>query len=258
MESRGLRQFAWILVWKQINGWSKNGASRGVVCGCTGVFRAGQPREHGSEGCPRSHMDHPHFEAIGGQMGFHHCQASTLLESGSSNRLYAFMARLIPKLDTNNVVWTVENPWTSLLWKTSYWRRIAKLKPWYCELHNCMFGGSRLKRTCIASSCGAVMALAIKCDGQHTHAPWLVKENVFDTSLEAEYTPALAKALAQCVLEYIAGEFKLPNIQQFSKRLKLSHFSAIAAAKQPTKPVAMALVPEFFTLGCFVEHSHTL
>ena len=162
-----------------------------------------------------------------------------------SNRLYAFMARLIPKLDANNVVWTVENPWTSLLWKTSYWRRIAKLKPWYCELHNCMFGGSRLKRTCIASSCGAVMALAIKCDGQHTHAPWLVKEGVFDTSLEAEYTPALAKALAQCVLEYIAGEFKLPNIQQFSKRLKLSHFSAIAAAKQPTKPVAMALVPEF-------------
>ena len=62
----------WILVWKQINGWSKNGASRGVVCGCTGAFRAGQPREHGSEGCPR-HMDHPHFEATGGQMEFHHC-----------------------------------------------------------------------------------------------------------------------------------------------------------------------------------------
>ena len=110
-----------------------------------------------------------------------------------SNRLYAFMARLIPKLDANNIVWTVENPWTSLLWKTSYWRRIAKLKPWYCELHNCMFGGARLKRACIASNCGAVMALAIKCDGQHNHAPWLVKQGVFDTSLEAEYTPALQR-----------------------------------------------------------------
>ena len=108
-----------------------------------------------------------------------------------------------------------------------------------------MFGGSRLKRTCIASNCSAVMSLAIKCDGQHTHAPWLVQQGVFDTSLEAEYTPALAKALAECILEYIAGEFKLPNIQQFCKRLKLSHFSAIAAAKQPSKPVAMALVPEF-------------
>jgi len=57
------------------------------------------------------------------------------------------------------------------------------------------------------------MALAIKCDGQHTHAPWLVKEGVFDTSLEAEYTPALAKALAQCVLEF---KHASSNFQTFS------------------------------------------
>ena len=85
-----------------------------------------------------------------------------------SNRLYSFMARHIPKLQDNNIVWTVENPWTSLMWRTSYWRLIEKLRPWYCELHNCMFGGSRLKRTCIASNCSAVMSLAVKCDGQHS------------------------------------------------------------------------------------------
>ena len=162
MVSRGLRQFVWILVWKQINGWLKNGASQGVVCGCTGVHRAGQPREHGSEGCPRSHMDRPPLRSDRWPDGVPSLSGINLVRVRLSNRLYAFMARLIPKLDANNVVWTVENPWTSLLWKTSYWRRIAKLKPWYCELHNCMFGGSRLKRTCIASSCGAVMALAIK------------------------------------------------------------------------------------------------
>ena len=119
-----------------------------------------------------------------------------------SNPLYSFMARLIPKLHQNNSVWTVENPWTSLLWKTSCWRRLEKLRPWYCVLRNCMFGGSHLKRTCIASNCSAVMSLAIKCDVQHTHSPWLVQQGVFDTSLEAEYTPALAKALAECVLEF--------------------------------------------------------
>ena len=108
-----------------------------------------------------------------------------------------------------------------------------------------MFGGSRLKRTCIASSCSARMSWAVKCDGQHAHAPWLVQQGVFGTSLEAEYTPALAKALAECILEFVAGEFKLPNIQQVCNRLKLSHFSAIAATKQPSRPVAMALVPEF-------------
>ena len=108
-----------------------------------------------------------------------------------------------------------------------------------------MFGGSRLKRTCIASNSSSVMSIAIHCDGQHSHAPWTIQKGVFDTSLEAEYTPALAKALAECILESIAGEYKLPNVQQFCKRLKLSHFTAMAAAKQPSKPVAMALIPEF-------------
>ena len=39
-------------------------------------------QEHASGGCPRSRMGHPHFEVIGGRMECHHCQASTLLESG--------------------------------------------------------------------------------------------------------------------------------------------------------------------------------
>eukprot|EP00434_Breviolum_minutum_P016189 symbB.v1.2.014265.t1/scaffold1033.1/size247163/3 len=52
-------------------------------------------------------------------------------------------------------------------------------------------------------------------------------------------------ALAECILESLAGEFKLANVQQFAKRLKLSHFSAIAASKQPSKPTSLALVPEF-------------
>ena len=46
----------------------------------------------------------------------------------------------------------------------------------------------------------------------------------------------LAKALASTILEAIAGEYKLANVQQFSKKLKTSHFHALAAAKQPWFP----------------------
>ena len=84
-----------------------------------------------------------------------------LIRVRAANRLYAFMADLIPKLHQMGVVWTVENPWTSLVWKTSYWKRMEKLRPWYCELHNCMFGASRLKRTCIASNSGSVMSIEV-------------------------------------------------------------------------------------------------
>ena len=166
-----------------------------------------------------------------------------------ANRLYSFMSVLILKLHMKGKVWTVENPWTSLLWNTSYWRKVQSFNPscceLECELHNCMFGGQRLKRTCIASNQCSIWSLGIKCDGQHLHAPWTINDGVFDTSLEAEYIPMLARALASTVLEAIAGQYKLANVQQFSKKLKTSHFHALAAAKQLTKPLTLAVVPEF-------------
>ena len=51
-----------------------------------------------------------------------------------------------------------------------------------------------------------------------------INNGVFDTALEAEYTPVFAKALATAILESIAGEYKLPNVTQHAKKLKMSHF----------------------------------
>ena len=108
-----------------------------------------------------------------------------------------------------------------------------------------MFGGLRLKRTCLASNNKAIMALNILCTGDHAHAPWSMHDGIFNTAREAEYTPQLAKALATTVLESIAGQFQLPNVSQASKRLKLSHFHSIAAGKQPSKMTSLPAVPEF-------------
>ena len=63
-----------------------------------------------------------------------------------------------------------------------------------------MFGGLRLKRTCLASNNKAIMALNILCTGDHAHAPWSMHDGIFNTAREAEYTPQLAKALATTVL----------------------------------------------------------
>ena len=169
-----------------------------------------------------------------------------LLRLRAANRLYRFMTELIFKLDSANITLKVENPWTSLLWDTRYWMEVAiRLKPCYCELHNCMFGGQRLKKTCLASNNRSIMSLNILCSGDHEHAPWSMQDGIFDTAREAEYTPQLAKALATTVLESIAGQFDLPNIVQVSKKLKLSHFHSIAACKQPSKLTSLPSVPEF-------------
>ena len=95
-------------------------------------------------------------DRIPGVSGLH------LVKLRAENRLYSFMRKLIKKMQQMNIVWTVENPLTSLLWETSYWLDIAEATGhYYCELHNCMFGGTRLKRTCLASNCSAIMALNI-------------------------------------------------------------------------------------------------
>ena len=42
----------------------------------------------------------------------------------AANRLYSYMRRLIKQLHAAGIVWTVENPLSSLLWDTSYWKDI--------------------------------------------------------------------------------------------------------------------------------------
>ena len=63
---------------------------------------------------------------------------------------------------------------------------------------------------------------------------------------------SVGEALATTVLESIAGKFDLPNVAQFSKRLKVSHFHSIAAGKQPFKLTSLPAVPEISHIadGC--------
>lgn len=46
-------------------------------------------------------------------------------------------------------------------------------------------------------------------------------------------------------MESLAGAYKLANGFQVAKKLKLSHFQAIAAGRQPTRSLAFPTVPEF-------------
>ena len=210
----------------------------GVPCGTASraCFRRISKRIHGPPPLRSSRFP----DGLPGLKGLH------AVKLRAANRLYSYMRKLIKQLQLAHVVRTVENPLTSLLWETSYWKDVHEATdPYYCELHNCMFGGKRQKRTCLASNSSAVMSLNILCDGQHEHAPWSINNGVFDTSLEAEYTPVFAKALATAILESIAGEYKLPNVTQHAKKLKMSHFHSIAAEKQPTRALQMPTVPEF-------------
>ena len=124
------------------------------------------------------------------------------------------MKKLIPSLDKAGITWTVENPFTSLLWETLYGQNV----------------------------------------GAATSPPWSMTDGAFDTSLEVEYTPMLAKKkLAAPILEAIANAYKLPKVVRYLQGLKLSHSQAIAEAKQPTKAMSIHMIPEFSPCACLVQ-----
>ena len=193
----------------------------------------------------RKHHGPPPLRTPQWPNGFPSLSAANLQRARAANRLYSFMERLIAQLQAYGITWTVENSWTSLLWLTKYWVAVEKFKPYYAEVHNCMYGGQRLKRSCFASNNPCIMQLQVFCDNQHVHLPWTVQNGVFDTSLEAEYTPMLAKTFATIMIEGIAQSLQIANTHVFSKKLKLSHFHALAAQKQSARNVALPTVPDF-------------
>ena len=118
----------------------------------------------------------------------------------AANRLYAFMRDTLLALRGSPVLWTVENPWRSYLWDTTYWHAVHDaFEPHYVECHHCMFGGERRKATCFASNSPLILPMGVKCYDAHPHKPWLVREGHFDTALEAEYPTKLCLELARAM-----------------------------------------------------------
>jgi len=102
----------------------------------------------------------------------------------------------IKELDTLGKIWTLENPFSSLLWETPYWVSFRNsAQPFVVELDYCMFGGKRRKHTALATNCASLMSLSRLCDQQHEHAPWTYEAGKFATSEEACYPPEFCKAV---------------------------------------------------------------
>ena len=70
-----------------------------------------------------------------------------------------------------------------------------------------------------------------------------MQDGIFDTAREAEYTPALAKAMAMVILESIAKVYELPNVTTLQETETV--FQSMAAGLQPSKALAINTVPEF-------------
>ena len=160
----------------------------------------------------------------------------------AANRLYLFMQKLILSLPATTV-WTIENPLRSWLWQTSYFDAITQqTSVFFFQFDMCMFGGSRLKRTGIATNCEHLECFAMQCDDLHEHAPYEFRNGQFDIALEAEYPKSFCEALVRGVAEHLQKLHQWGPLD-LAKRIKLARSAAVATNQQPKR--MPQLVPEF-------------
>ena len=117
-----------------------------------------------------------------------------------ANKLYAFTREVLDVAIECGIPIVIENPKRSWMWKTSFFSSLDKACK-FQQIHSCMYGGARLKRTAFLVNFEAPN-LRLECDGSHFHLPWgqIPVENnkgkAFATSSETEYPWPLCKALA--------------------------------------------------------------
>ena len=214
----------------------------GVPCGTASKARSIRMSKHRHGPPPlRSHR-YP--------LGLPTLKGSNLARVRAANILYSFTMSLIKELDTLGKIWTLENPFSSLLWETPYWVSFRNsAQPFVVELDYCMFGGKRRKHTALATNCASLMSLSRLCDQQHEHAPWTYEAGKFATSEEACYPPEFCKAVAVTVFQHLSSVFHWSDIHEKSKKLKMSSLSMIATGNQPNKYVP-PVVSEFACILC--------
>ena len=127
-----------------------------------------------------------------------------------ANQVYSFSCSIILLCAQMAIDWPLEQPHRSLFWRTIWWRSVLQhLRPYFVFFANCMHGGQRPKRTCIATSVPALTGLARECDGQHTHLPWGRLGLGWSTAAEVEYPHELCKLWAQLVISHLVKQGSL-------------------------------------------------
>ena len=106
---------------------------------------------------------------------------------------------------------------------------------------NCMHGGARPKRTCLATSVSTLIALSRKCDNQHTHLPWGRCGLEWSTAAEVKYPHELCKLWSRLLIAHLVKQDTIAPVQ--SAEDQPHAFSSVSTLAQTRK--SPALMPEF-------------
>ena len=184
--------------------------------------------------------------------GFHWLSGSDKLRTEAANILYENTVLIAQTAIELSIAICIENPSSSLMWKTSPFQRLFATYPFlrFVNFHNCAHGGTRDKKTCFVTNVDWFDKLEIYCDKQHVHAPWtptVVDGRVnFPTHAEAAYPEVLCNRIASMLKHALMtqGAIEVTNlvsqVQNQGKSLNRVVLGALPRGKH-----AKPLVSEF-------------
>ena len=151
-------------------------------------------------GCPQPLRSPLHADGLPGLSFLQRTRVS------AANKLYRFTAEVIRACHSLGVLWSLENPQSSMFWLTSpiqqLWQELRG-SVFFATFDSCVYGGLRKKATTFWSSAPVVQSLSLRChDGLgHQHLPWGRQGPSWTTAEEAAYPQALCRHWASIVLE---------------------------------------------------------
>ena len=122
----------------------------------------------------------------------------------AANRLYILCCLTCCWSSRMGILWTIENPARAWFWSLPT-ARLLKALPEVVDAdhHACMHGGNRDKWQRWRGNFGTLLALAVRCDRKHQHAPWRseLDLNFGATRAEAEYPDLLCSRACRCTMK---------------------------------------------------------
>ena len=162
-----------------------------------------------------------------------------------ANELYQRACAFALQLVFLKHVITIENPTDSWLWELPFVIALYS----YCffvDLHACMFGGLRRKRTSFLTNESKFQALQIFCDGSHEHAAWGIDEfGNFNTAHEAQYPKRLCHEYCKVLGSLRDTQVASDTVAIEQHDTDISAPSSHRAFMQPRGRKVQQLVPEF-------------
>ena len=148
----------------------------------------------------------------------------------SANMLYKFIADVALFCLQNGMIVVIENPRSSLYWRTSFFAPLRK-KLTFTAHQACAYGSDRPKWTVLAHNTKSLLELCKMCPGlskSHQHKPWGVvttPDNTrrFSTAEETAYPLQLAYTIAFALAQELVHHGWSPPAVEFTRPEEVSY-----------------------------------